>query len=215
LLWFALVACDQAQAPKATPITVGAFRLAVPSGWKVKPNAQISDGTTLEHARAIVIITALPEPMRGDHSDTAYCRGYGDRLRVRGGYTVTRNDVVSLPGAKACAVDGVAVSSGGERTPMRERILVHQGHALSVQCTDRDEQNLDVCEPLFAAILPDPAVPPGAPPPPPPVVAPPPVAPAPPAAPPAPAAGNKPAASDPPAKRPGRPPPRAADDGAM
>ncbi len=148
----AVSACGGSKAPGASRLELGAFTVALPTGWARSEDARLGAGKVLiKDARLIVILEAQPEPLEHDPADEADCAAYAEQLRGHG-MDVARSEVITLPAGKACSVEGQATTKSGRTRASHEVVVSAGGHALSAQCTSAEPAAMPGCATIFAAI---------------------------------------------------------------
>lgn len=130
-----------------TRITVGAFTVPVPSGWKDVSSERTSPGqvglSLVGHAPPVtLILSPAPSPLPFDPTDAAACAENGARLPG----VVGTPAVVDLPVGKACVVDSVA----SKRMVMTVIAVGDKG--VMAQCQHGAEADRGACDRIVRGI---------------------------------------------------------------
>ena len=145
-LVFAAAACGGKKSAESR-ITVGAFTVPVPSGWKDVSSDRATPGqvglSLVGHEPPVtLILSPAPSLMPFDPTDAAACADNGARLPG----VVGTPAVVDLPVGKACIVESVA----GKRMVMT--VLAVGDKGLMAQCQHGAEADRGACDRIVRGI---------------------------------------------------------------
>jgi hypothetical protein len=138
---------DLATAPR---LTVGAFTVPVPSGWKdvsaekARPE-QVGLQTTVRQPPVLLIVSPAPDPMPFNPTDPAACAENGRKMPG----VVGTPGVLQLPPGKACVLE---TDDHGRMTMFV--IVGASGKGVMAQCQFEAARDHGACDAIIRAIRP-------------------------------------------------------------